>query len=309
MGTPPPLASPASGALQALGRLALARADLPIAVVGDATRLDLPPGLAPRIETWEGLAWTDLERWSRDAPGTGPRFILGDGHDLALGGFGVVHRSAAESALNLKWLGISPDPIVRRQAAIDLALVRGLPTFLVAVPADAASAAAVVTTIADLDGPAYIRLAGQPLPVLPEVAWPVGGARELRAGGDLTVVAVGPPVHLGLEVADELHRVGVEVRVLDLGWVKPFDARAVLRAARETGAILTLEDDAAPTGLGTQVAAVVAENHPVPVRRVGRPDLWIEPGSAASAGAAVGVTRTRALEEAWELLRGKGKVQ
>jgi len=195
------------------------------------------------------------------------------------------------------------------QMVEDIGLMRGLPGMTVIVPADAPTTRAATLAVAEREGPAYVRLTRENLPVVTDGSFAVGKAAELRNGSDLTIVAVGALVARSLEVADELARVGVSVRVLDLASVKPFDEPALLRAARDTGAILVLEEHSVLTGVGALVAATTAENYPVPVRRVGVPDVFGESGDPWALLDRYGMSKEHALEEAWELLRARGKVQ
>lgn len=191
----------------------------------------------------------------------------------------------------------------------DLALMSGVPGMTVLVPSDAPSARAMVRWLPASSGPAYLRLTELPATENGGPEWAVGQARVVRDGADVGLLAVGTMVARAVAVAEELARVGLSARVLDLASVKPIDLKAILRAARDTGALLTLEEHLVANGVGTVVAALTAENYPVPVRRLGIPDL---PGPAASgAGAldALGLSRERIVEETWELLRLKGKVQ
>ncbi len=191
----------------------------------------------------------------------------------------------------------------------DIGLMRGLPGMTVIVPADAPSTRAATFAVAGIEGPAYVRLTRENLPVVTDGTLVVGHAQELRAGSDLTIVALGAMVARALDVAEELGRVGVSVRVLDLASVKPFDEAAILRAARDTGALLVLEEHTVLTGVGALVASTTAENYPVPVRRVGVPDVFGESGEPWALLDHFGLSRERVLEEAWELLRQRGKVQ
>ena len=191
----------------------------------------------------------------------------------------------------------------------DIALMRGLPGMTVIVPADAPTARAATNAIADRPGPAYVRLTRENLPTVTDGSFQIGKAAELRSGSDLTIVAVGALVARALEVAEELARVGVSTRVLDLASVKPFDAPALLRAARDTGAILVLEEHTVLTGVGALVASTTSENYPVPVRRVGMPDLFGESGEPWALLDRYGMSKERIRDEAWELLRARGKVQ
>ena len=198
----------------------------------------------------------------------------------------------------------SPFPLTE-----DIGLVRGLPGMTVVVPADAATTTAVTRSVAGFAGPAYVRLASGDLPTVTDGSFQLGRAGVLREGADLTVVAVGALVARALEVAEELGRVGVSVRVLDFASVKPFDEKALLRAARETGAILTMEEHSVLTGLGSLVASTTSEEAPVPIRRVGVPDVFVEPGDPRTLLDRYGMSKERCLEEAWTLLRARGKVQ
>jgi transketolase len=191
----------------------------------------------------------------------------------------------------------------------DIALMRGLPGMTVIVPADAPTTRAATFAVAEFEGPAYVRLTRENLPTVTDGTFVVGRAHQLRAGTDLTLVAVGALVARALEVAEELHRVGVEARVLDLASVKPFDEKAILAAARETGAILTMEEHSVLTGVGALVASATSENYPIPVRRLGVPDVFGESGEPWGLLDRFGLSKERALEEAWGLLRVRGKVQ
>ena len=194
------------------------------------------------------------------------------------------------------------------QSLEDLGLARGLPGMTVLAPADAPSARAATFALAERPGPAYLRLTDEQLPDVSDGTVVVGRAPERHAGSDLTIVAIGALVHRAVEVAEELADVGVSVRVLDLVSVKPCDASALLRAARETGAILVVEDHSVETGVGALVAATTAEAYPVPVRRLGIPDLFGESGGSEELLDRYGLSRTRIRAEAWDLLQLRGKV-
>ncbi len=195
------------------------------------------------------------------------------------------------------------------QIVEDIGLMRGLPGMTVIVPADAPSTRSATRAAAAREGPVYVRLPRENLPVVTDGTFQVGKAAELRTGSDLTIVAVGALVARGLEVAEELAKVGLSVRVLDFASVKPFDEPALLRAARETGALLVLEEHSVLTGVGALVASTVSENYPVPVRRIGVPDVFGESGDPWALLDRFGMSRERIRDEAWELLRLRGKVQ
>jgi transketolase len=190
----------------------------------------------------------------------------------------------------------------------DLGMMRGLPGMTVIVPADAPSTRGVTRALHGHPGPAYVRLARARQPVVTDGTFQIGRAGELRAGSDLAVVALGTMVGRALDLAEDLTQVGVSTRVLDFASVKPFDEPALLRAARDTGAILVLEEHSVLTGVGALVAVTTAENYPVPVRRVGIPDLFVESGDDREKLERYGFGPERIRDEAWELLRLRGKV-
>jgi transketolase len=191
----------------------------------------------------------------------------------------------------------------------DIGLMRGLPGMTVIVPADAPTTRAAVRAVAERDGPAYIRLTRESLPPVTDGTFAIGRAAELRSGSDLTIVAAGAMVARGLDAAAELEKVGVSTRVLDFASIKPFDAPSLVRAARDTGAILVLEEHSMLTGLGALVAETTSETYPVPVRRVGVPDVFGESGGGFELLDKFGLSAERIRDEAWELLRLRGKVQ
>jgi transketolase len=189
----------------------------------------------------------------------------------------------------------------------DIGLMRALPGMTVVVPSDAPTTRAAVFAVAERPGPAYVRLSRDTLPSLGGGELTIGRARELRSGSDLTIVAVGALVARALAVAEELGRVGISARVLDFASVKPFDEPALLRAARDTGAILVLEEHSVLTGVGALVASATSENYPVPVRRVGVPDLFGESGDPVALRDRYGLSLDRIRDEAWELVKLRGK--
>lgn len=262
----------------------------------------LPPR-APEVIDWA------RERSRGGAPAflrASVRFLLGEA-------FPSIVRELAAPRANVKLLASASAaaPGHRREgepARSDLATMRAVPSMTVLAPSDAPSLRAAVGALAGRDGTAYVRLPPANAPAVTTGAFVIGRAEELRAGSDLTVISYGPALAPALTVADELARVGVSVRVLDAASLKPIDEGAILRAARETGAILVVEAAPMAGGVGTYVAAITAENRPVPVRRVGWTDVAEPDGPEGTAGdPELSVERLR--DEAWELLRWRGKVQ
>lgn len=166
------------------------------------------------------------------------------------------------------------------QAVEDIALMRVLPNMTVFVPADGPSTAAAVRAAAEINGPVYIRLGRSKVPVLygDDFEFNPGKAVRLCPGKDVTIIACGIMVSMALEAASRLKEEGVSAAVLDMHTIKPLDVAAVIQAARETGAVVTAEEHSIVGGLGGAVAEVLGESIPVPLMRVGVPDVFGESG-------------------------------
>ncbi|WP_024287357.1 transketolase family protein [Cellulomonas sp. KRMCY2] len=162
----------------------------------------------------------------------------------------------------------------------DLAWLRAIPGLTVVVPSDPAETAQAVRWAAAHDGPVYLRISRMGVPdVNPEgYQFVPGKAVTLREGTDVTIVATGTVVVRALDAADLLAGAGISARVLSMPTIKPLDEEAVIAAARETGAIVTVEE-ALTSGLGGAVAEVVVRHAPVPMRFVGVPDTFAPTGS------------------------------
>ena len=162
----------------------------------------------------------------------------------------------------------------------DIALMREIPGMVVVNPADAVSAGALLKKVVDMDGPAYVRLGRASVPVLYDAdhQFQLGKAEVLRDGSDVTVIATGIMVSAAVEAAESLAEEGISVRVLDMHTIKPLDEEAVIKAAKETGKIVTAEEHSVIGGLGSAVAETVVRNCPVPVETVGQRDVFGESG-------------------------------
>lgn len=180
-----------------------------------------------------------------------PVTILGVSGGVAYGALGATHHSLH-----------------------DIAVLRCFPGMNVVLPPDARATAKLVRFLVDFPEPAYVRVGRAEVPDVYEnddFEFEIGKANILLEGGDLTLVGAGETVWHALQAGKALREKGVSARVLDLSWIKPFDREAVLRAARETGRILTVEEHSRFGGLGALVVEAISE-HPVPVRILGIPD-------------------------------------
>ena len=165
----------------------------------------------------------------------------------------------------------------------DFALMRTIPGMVVMVPSDDVEAEAMVRAAYAHKGPVYMRFSRLATPVFnnPETyQFEIGKAITMREGKDVAIIAAGLPVASAMEAAEKLAAEGIEARVIDMHTIKPLDEAAVLRAAKEIGKIVTVEEHSVIGGLGSAVAEVLAEQCPAKLKRVGVYDRYTESGPA-----------------------------
>ncbi len=163
------------------------------------------------------------------------------------------------------------------QCIEDFALMRAIPGMTVINPADAVEARAAVEAAINFVGPVYMRFGRYAVPVLNDketYKFELGKGVEMKDGSDLTIIATGMMVGMALEAAEALAAKGISARVVNIHTLKPIDKDIILKAAKETGAIVTAEEHSIIGGLGSAVAEVVGEGCPVPVVRLGVDDKF-----------------------------------
>lgn len=167
------------------------------------------------------------------------------------------------------------------QAIEDIALMRVIPGMTVIVPADAEETKAVIRLAAEYHGPVYIRMGRSGVPVIHEEGFSMqwGKAMVLRQGKDITLVATGMMVAVCLDAAQQLAGEGIEAEVIDVPFIKPFDAATISASVEKTGAVVTAEEHSIIGGLGSAVAEALAESVPAPMERVGVKDTFGESGT------------------------------
>lgn len=175
---------------------------------------------------------------------------------------------------------VGPDG-ASHQALEDIAVMRAIPTMTVIVPADAVETRKAVEAAAWYDGPTYIRLTRENLPVVDNDARPfrIGRGWQLREGRDVTLFGIGLMLHVALEAAQRLAAEGISARVINTPTVKPIDEQLVTRCAIETGAAVTVEEHNICGGLGDAVGEVLLRHHPIPLERVAVNDAFGRSGS------------------------------
>ena len=166
----------------------------------------------------------------------------------------------------------------------DIALMRAIPGMTVINPSDDVEAKAAVKAALDFDGPCYLRFGRLAIPVInnnPDYKFELGKGVTLRDGTDVTIIATGLPVYMAVEAADQLKAAGVSARVINIHTIKPLDTELIIKAAKETGCIVTVEEHSIIGGLGSAVAETVTESCPVPVLKHGVKDVFGHSGPAA----------------------------
>lgn len=201
--------------------------------------------------------------------------------------FEQIRNSIAYPDLNVKivgthaGLGVGEDGATH-QCLEDIALMRSVPNMTVICPADANETRHAVRSLVEYDHPAYLRLArlpGETVTEIDEYEFRIGKAVCLKDGTDATLIAVGMMVERAVKAAEILEKEDIRVRVLDMHTIKPLDEEAVIKAAEETGRIVTVEEHNIMGGLGSAVAECIGENCPVPVRRIGVRDVFGRSGN------------------------------
>lgn len=163
----------------------------------------------------------------------------------------------------------------------DIAIMRAIPNMTVICPADAVETRHAVKAAIEMDGPVYLRLGRLAVPVLYDESsykFQLGKGITISDGQDVTIIATGLMVNTAIEAGQLLAEEGIKARIIDIHTIKPFDKDIIIKAAKETGAIVTAEEHNIYGGLGSAVAEVVSENYPVPVKIVGIQDRFGKSG-------------------------------
>lgn len=187
-----------------------------------------------------------------------------------------IRNTVCDSGLNVKicpthaGITVGADGATH-QALEDIALMRVLPGMRVLVPADYASAVAAIRLAAATPGPFYVRLGREPLPEVYDEGFTcdVAFANVLREGSDISIMACGVEAAQALAAADALAAEGISAEVVDVMSVKPLDEETIIASAAKTGRVLTVEEHSIYGGMGSAVAELLGEKHPVPVTRLG----------------------------------------
>ncbi len=169
------------------------------------------------------------------------------------------------------------------QCCEDISLMRSIPNMTVINPADEVEARKAVYAAMEINGPVYMRFGRLAVPVIfdEDYKFEVGKGVELKEGTDVTVIATGLMVKEALEAYELLKEEGISARIINMATIKPIDKDIIIKAAKETGAIVTAEEHSVIGGLGSAVLEVLSETCPVPVVKLGVNDTFGHSGPAA----------------------------
>ncbi len=202
--------------------------------------------------------------------------------------FEIVRNSIAYPKLNVKigatHAGISVgEDGATHQCNEDIALMRAIPGMTIINPADYVEAKAAVLAMADFVGPTYLRFGRLAVPVFNDEAtykFELGKGVTMKDGKDITIIATGLMVAEAVEAGKALAAQGIDARIINIHTIKPIDRDIIVKAARETGKIVTVEEHSVIGGLGSAVGDVVLEEYPVPVIKIGINDAFGHSGAA-----------------------------
>ena len=222
-----------------------------------------------------------------------------------------VRNSVAYPGLNVKVIGSHGGLSVGEDGAThqcieDLAIMRAIPGMTVLCPCDGNEMREAVKALLAYEGPAYMRLGRLAVETVTDAVegykFEIGKGVLLRDGTDVTVVAVGMNVQMALKAADILAEEGVSVRVIDMHTIKPLDTEILLKAAKETGCIVTSEEANIAGGLGSAVSEYLSSVCPVPVLRHGVEDIFGRSGAAQKVLEAYGISAEGIVEKVREAM-------
>ena len=223
--------------------------------------------------------------------------------------FEVIRNSACYPKLNVKICATHAGITVgedggSHQSVEDISLMRSIPNMTVLVPADGVEAEKMIFAAAEFNGPMYVRLGRSAVPTLfdEDYNFEIGKGVVLKEGNDATIIACGMMVNEAILAADMLKEENINVRVINMSTIKPIDTELIIKAAKETKAIVTAEEHSIIGGLGSAVSEVVSENCPTIVKKVGINDCFGESGTPAELLEKYGLTAKHIVEKVKEAL-------
>ncbi|MGM0510576.1 MAG: transketolase family protein, partial [Thermoplasmatota archaeon] len=166
----------------------------------------------------------------------------------------------------------------------------------------------ITRAIADIEGPVYMRLGRSSVPIVTneEKEYEFGKATVLKEGSDITLIGTGIMVSRCLKAAKMLEKKeSIDARVINMSTIKPLDDEAIIKAAKETGGVVTAEEHVVSQGMGSGISQVLSENYHVPMKRVGIPNVFGESGGSEELMEKYGLTAEHIVESAHDVLKRK----
>lgn len=227
--------------------------------------------------------------------------------------FEIIRNSIAYPKLNVKIAATHAGVTVGEDGAShqcleDLSIMRTIPNMVVINPADGVEARAAILKIAEYKGPVYIRLGRSAVPIIfdqDKYEFEIGKGVLLEEGKDVTIMATGILVAEALKAKEMLRAENIDARIINIHTIKPIDQEIIIKAAKETGAIVTAEEHSIIGGLGSAVAEVLVENSPVPMERIGIKDTFGESGKPNELVEKYGLTAEKLVEAAKKVINKK----
>ena len=203
--------------------------------------------------------------------------------------FEQIRNSVAYPRLNVKICGSHGGVQVGKdgathQAIEDLAIMSAIPNMVVLNPGDAVEMEAAVKAMVEYDGPVYVRLGRNPVPVVFDretYRFQIGRGTVVREGGDVTLVATGCLLDVAVKAADILLQEGISAEIINIATIKPLDREIITKSVKKTGKAVVMEEGIIVGGLGSAVAAALSETCPVPMAFIGMDDTFGQSGDAA----------------------------
>ncbi len=235
-----------------------------------------------------GIAEQNMASIAAGIAATGKKVFISSFAMFAVGrAFEQIRNSIGYPHLNVKicatHAGISVgEDGATHQCNEDIALMRTIPDMVIVNPADAVEAEKAVMALYDYDGPSYARFGRLAVPVIfdDDYKFEIGKSVELKPGNDITIIATGLMVAEALVAYDLLKADGINARIINMATIKPLDNEAVLKAAKETGIIITAEEHSVIGGLGSAVSELLSEEYPTRVIKMGVNDEFGMSGPA-----------------------------
>jgi transketolase len=240
-------------------------------------------------------------------------FVASPACFLSMRSIEQVKVDIAYSKTNVKLIGISGGVSygalgMSHHSLQDIAVMRAIPGIQILLPADRIETEKMIKALVKSSEPAYVRIGRNAVPDVydsGDYPFEIGKAVTLVEGKDLTIIATGEMVKIAVDTAALLHLEGIGCRVLNMHTLKPLDEEAIVRAARDTGLIITVEEHSIHGGLGGAVSEVVVQNCPVPMKILGIPDEPAIPGTSREVLEHYGLSASNIYRVALNILKTK----